>query len=74
MVPPMTEFPDDDAPISEWCAPLSALMVNRRAMTGASSLELGKNGAGRTGGVSKKTLKKFERLILEARRKACDLG
>ena len=30
MTKPLTEWPDDDASIDEWCRPLSATMVNLR--------------------------------------------
>lgn len=45
---PLTEFPAEDAPIAEWCRPLSATMVNHRAVTGASSILPGERTAGKT--------------------------
>ena len=38
---PMLEFPDEDAPISEWCRPVSGMMINRREATGTSGIEPG---------------------------------
>lgn len=38
-LPPMIRFPNADAPIREWCRPVSAKMVNRREATGNSTAD-----------------------------------
>ncbi len=34
---PLTEWPDEDAPVSEWARPLSATITNIREQPGTSS-------------------------------------
>ena len=44
---PITELPDDDAPFEEWCRPISATMINKRAATTGGNAVPGENGAGK---------------------------
>ena len=47
MTDPLTELPDDDAPLAEWCKPISASMVNIRAQPAGGNAVPGANGAGK---------------------------
>lgn len=48
---PLTKWPDDEAPIREWCRPLSATMVNVREAVGYSGTERAPNRS--YGGIAK---------------------
>jgi hypothetical protein len=59
LVKPMTVLPSSDAPIGEWCRPLSATMINYRMPTSNSSVVPGQSKANGRQGNGRITMKKI---------------
>lgn len=62
------EFPDDDAPLSAWLKPVSALMLNRRQATEASTVDPSE--ARNNGGGSLHITRRMAKRMRDARRQA----